>query len=981
MAPVGAGCRRALRKVLVSLGGVGCAVLVWGTEAVHGHPVYVGGEDNGVAILSHANTDFKAVGGSTAGGKVRSYLDFEAHGDLDAKGAMRHQGKDVATADDVADVERKAANATESLAASVQAHAKATGDGIARLNDSAVAAEAKIGTLETEMDAAEAKIGTLETEMDAAEVKIGTLESEMDTAETKIHILQGGVNAADSQILALAANVTDLQWDLYFAKTPPSCDWRFTARVEFTNGGWRCVCGWSSSAGNFQYNPTSTLSEDGVDWTGGNCSEQTLPVAALPRSVGDPSHSVTLDDGRLFAIWMNDAYPKLMEIDVGYLETKQVLHVAHGINSFRDAVKGAIAASTLRKIRLGNVAAHESSLYFVGPERLQKFDVDNVNAGLVDLGALPKRREAAAVAFFGTKLYVAGGGVYSNSWPNPTTLDSAIIVCDVGASSPTWVTLPAVLAGNGRTRMAWCSDDTRLYLVGGRTSNWQDSTGVTSEFTSSQATSAVYIDTIDNTVTSLPSLPAGREWIMDAGGTANLLHKGEGGDTKCAVLDDVLYIAGGTRPRVGAEASQPYSYWYTSSSIFSLDLATVSSWSEEDASLPAEWGVLHGTSMAASIIPMGGKKLWVSVSPLSGAGPGSNVVFEPGWKAPTPLAVGGRAALSSSGAVTPAKSMFEDLAAKVAALEALVTSVPNCGDGSVPKLDSTLRMTVEGWKCMQPAPWVYGPDFAAFAFTAQLVRNSDSEQELVYFWTNRGTYGVVFSFNPMTHEIEELYNGVGAMFFDSSAHPKWTMLGDYIWISYAASNQYSTAKLNVKVPAAHQVVTTGNAGRWHAQVGCGSKLYATSGLNSGSSFWELDVNAASPAWVSKRATPGGKLECANEKVYAVGAGGTDAYLQLHRYDNASNLWKTLSSMPGYSRMNFFSAGLGGKIYVTSDDYPNPASDPRTLVYDPATESWSFGGAMMTPSTDRKTGSGSKSSTVAGGKWYITFPMQIFDPSV
>ena len=225
MAPVGTGCRRALRKGLVLLGGAGCAVLVWGAAAVHGHPVYVGGEDNGVAILSHANTDFKAVAGSTEGGKVRSYLDFETHGDLDAKGAMRHQGKDVATADEVADVERKAANATESLAATVQAQAKATGDGIARLNVSAAAAEAKIGTLETEMDAAEAKIETLETEKDAAESRIGTLETEMDAAEAKIGTLETDMDAAEAKIGTLedlAAKVAALE-ALVERSKPPDC--------------------------------------------------------------------------------------------------------------------------------------------------------------------------------------------------------------------------------------------------------------------------------------------------------------------------------------------------------------------------------------------------------------------------------------------------------------------------------------------------------------------------------------------------------------------------------------------------------------------------------------------------------------------------------------------------------------------------------------------------------------------------------------
>ena len=85
---------------------LGTAVTVlWGCGAgggVHAHPVYAGGEDNGVRIMSHAHTDFHSVPGAPAGGKVRTYQDFEAHGDLDAKGALTHKGKAVATLDDVA---------------------------------------------------------------------------------------------------------------------------------------------------------------------------------------------------------------------------------------------------------------------------------------------------------------------------------------------------------------------------------------------------------------------------------------------------------------------------------------------------------------------------------------------------------------------------------------------------------------------------------------------------------------------------------------------------------------------------------------------------------------------------------------------------------------------------------------------------------------------------------------------------------------
>ena len=93
---------------------VGCCA-----SGTYAHPVYAGGKDNGVHILSHANTDFRAVDGAPPGGKVRTYQDFEAHGDLDAKAALTHKGKPVATVDDVADVKSSAAEAAGALEAAV----------------------------------------------------------------------------------------------------------------------------------------------------------------------------------------------------------------------------------------------------------------------------------------------------------------------------------------------------------------------------------------------------------------------------------------------------------------------------------------------------------------------------------------------------------------------------------------------------------------------------------------------------------------------------------------------------------------------------------------------------------------------------------------------------------------------------------------------------------------------------------------------
>lgn len=90
-----AGARRVDGGAVRAALGLGVTLVALGaTRHVSAHPVYAGGEDNGVRILSHGNTDFKSVDGS-AGGKVRTFQDF------DAQGAMMHKGVDVATVDDL----------------------------------------------------------------------------------------------------------------------------------------------------------------------------------------------------------------------------------------------------------------------------------------------------------------------------------------------------------------------------------------------------------------------------------------------------------------------------------------------------------------------------------------------------------------------------------------------------------------------------------------------------------------------------------------------------------------------------------------------------------------------------------------------------------------------------------------------------------------------------------------------------------------
>jgi surface protein len=177
---------------------VGACVLVGGGSVggAHAHPVYAGGEDNGVRIMSHANTDFHAVDGAPAGGKVRTYQDFEAHGDLDAKGALTHKGKDVATVDDVV-----------TLAATV---------------------EALVGT-----------VAALQADLTAEQAETTALQADLTAEQAKTTALPADVTAEQAKTTALQATA------------PPACNAERTRDVVYSaaSAGLVCVClpGWTGS--------------------------------------------------------------------------------------------------------------------------------------------------------------------------------------------------------------------------------------------------------------------------------------------------------------------------------------------------------------------------------------------------------------------------------------------------------------------------------------------------------------------------------------------------------------------------------------------------------------------------------------------------------------------------------------------------------------------------------------------------------------
>jgi len=82
----------------------------------------------------------------------------EAHGNFDAKAALTHKGKGVATVDDVAAAKSSAAEATGALEAVVEALAAK----VAALQANVTAEQAKVTMLEAENTAEKAKVAALE---------------------------------------------------------------------------------------------------------------------------------------------------------------------------------------------------------------------------------------------------------------------------------------------------------------------------------------------------------------------------------------------------------------------------------------------------------------------------------------------------------------------------------------------------------------------------------------------------------------------------------------------------------------------------------------------------------------------------------------------------------------------------------------------------------------------------------------------------
>jgi hypothetical protein len=187
------------------------AVALSVTNGVDAHPVYAGGKDNGVRILSHANTDFRPVTGAPEGGKVRTYQDFEAHKNLDVRGNLTLSGKPVATEEDVAfrvaevrtwtegnirDLEGKLDNVTAGLEVELISQ-QARADNITNKLDDA---EERIDALkDIDVVAIQFDLTQLKKDVDEEDLALKALIKEN---EDDIGVLQSSMQSANGKIAA-----------------------------------------------------------------------------------------------------------------------------------------------------------------------------------------------------------------------------------------------------------------------------------------------------------------------------------------------------------------------------------------------------------------------------------------------------------------------------------------------------------------------------------------------------------------------------------------------------------------------------------------------------------------------------------------------------------------------------------------------------------------------------------------------------------
>jgi hypothetical protein len=122
-------------------------------------------------------------------------------------------------------------------------------------------------------------------------------------------------------------------------------------------------------------------------------------------------------------------------------------------------------------------------------------------------------------------------------------------------------------------------------------------------------------------------------------------------------------------------------------------------------------------------------------------------------------------------------------------------------------------------------------------------------------------------------------------------------------------------------------------------VGLNGKVYAVGGASTGSdAFWEYDP--VSDSWTAKQPMPGAHgagtaVAAVSGKIYVIGGQGTN---ENHEYDQASNSWKTMASMPTYRY--YASATVADGVIYLIGGLASGGSVSTVEAFDPVANSWS-----------------------------------------
>jgi N-acetylneuraminic acid mutarotase len=155
-----------------------------------------------------------------------------------------------------------------------------------------------------------------------------------------------------------------------------------------------------------------------------------------------------------------------------------------------------------------------------------------------------------------------------------------------------------------------------------------------------------------------------------------------------------------------------------------------------------------------------------------------------------------------------------------------------------------------------------------------------------------------------------------------------------------------------------------------------ASAFSVSAPNAGaSSVFSWTSETSMGATVSQAAVVG----AANGTVYVMGGVLSIAYVAVanaYSYNPGTGEWKTLTSMPYATRGATGAMGLDGKVYV----FGGAGGSSYTQIYDPETNSWSLGAAMLDGAWEAKAATVTNGSIwVVGGEGVTAGYAQVYDP--